>query len=105
MKHLIETADLSSLATARYDRIILDSKTDNIIIRGGEYEYKLVTDSYFYNEADRKYYQKLDGYGEPIEIDDIDLNSRWVSDTTDDEYKYFKSDSYNDGVEEEDGES
>ena len=35
MKHLIETADLSGLPTARYDRIILDSATDNIIIRGG----------------------------------------------------------------------
>lgn len=36
MKHLIETADLSGLATAPYDRIILDSATDNIIIRGGD---------------------------------------------------------------------
>ena len=35
MKHLIETENPSGLATARYDRIILDSATDNIIIRGG----------------------------------------------------------------------
>ena len=35
MKHLIETANPSSLPTARYDRIILDSAKDNIIIRGG----------------------------------------------------------------------
>ena len=35
MKHLIETEDLSSLATAPYDRIILDSATDDIIVRGG----------------------------------------------------------------------
>ena len=32
-------------------------------------------------------------YGEPIEINDIDLNSQWVSDTEDNDYKYFKSDS------------
>ena len=35
MKHLIETADSSSLATAPYDRIILDSTTDEILYRGG----------------------------------------------------------------------
>ena len=100
MKHLIETTNPSGLPTARYDRIILDSATDNIIIRGGEYEYELVTDSYIYNEADNKYYQKLVGYDEPTEIDDIDLNSQWASDTTDNEYKYFKSVSYDVRVEE-----
>ena len=35
MKHLIETADLSSLGTAKYDRIILDSTTNEITYRGG----------------------------------------------------------------------
>lgn len=100
MKHLIETENPSSLPTARYDRIILDSATDNIIIRGGEYEYEVVPTSYIYNEADHKYYQKLAAYGEPTEINDIDLNSQWASDTTDDEYKYFKSDSYEVKVEE-----
>ena len=35
MKHLIETEDLNSLATAPYDRIILDSSTDEIVYRGG----------------------------------------------------------------------
>ena len=53
--------------------------------------------SYIYNETDNKYYQKLAAYGEPTEIDDIDLNSQWASDTTDDEYKYFKSASYETG--------
>ena len=53
-----------------------------------------MTDSYIYNETDNKYYQKLVAYGEPTEIDGIDLNSQWASDTTDDEYKYFKSASY-----------
>ena len=105
MKHLIETANLSGLPTARYDRIILNSATDDIIVRGGEYEYELVTDSYIYNEADNKYYQKLVGYGEPIKTNDtVDLNSQWASDTTDDEYKYFKSDSYEVEVEEVNGE-
>lgn len=37
-------------------------------------------------------------YGDPIEINDIDLNSQWVSDTEDSNYKYFKSNS-NVGVE------
>ena len=35
MKHLIETEDLSSLATAPYDRIILDSTKNEIVYRGG----------------------------------------------------------------------
>lgn len=35
MKHLIETTDLSGLATVPYDRIILDSATDEIVYRGG----------------------------------------------------------------------
>ena len=53
-----------------------------------------MTDSYIYNEADNKYYQKLVAYGEPIKINTtIDLNNEWISDTTDDEYSYFKSDS------------
>ena len=39
MKHLIETTDLSSLGNAKYDRLRLDSTTNEIIYRGGEYEY------------------------------------------------------------------
>ena len=40
MKHLIETADLSSLGNAKYDRLILDSTTNEIVYRGGvKYEY------------------------------------------------------------------
>ena len=35
MKHLIETAGLSGLPIAEYDRIILDSSTDEIVYRGG----------------------------------------------------------------------
>ena len=35
MKHLIEAEDLSSLPIAEYDRIILNSDTDDIIVRGG----------------------------------------------------------------------
>ena len=35
MKHLIETAGLSGLPITEYDRIILDSSTDDIIVRGG----------------------------------------------------------------------
>ena len=35
MKHLIETADLSNLPIAEYDRLILDSTTNEIVYRGG----------------------------------------------------------------------
>ena len=35
MKHLIETADLNGLPIVEYDRIILDSATDEIVYRGG----------------------------------------------------------------------
>ena len=35
MKHLIETANPSGLPTAPYDRIVLDSATDEIVYRGG----------------------------------------------------------------------
>ena len=35
MKHLIETTDLSSLGNAKYDRLILDSSTNEMVYRGG----------------------------------------------------------------------
>ena len=35
MKHLIETADSSSLVTVPYDRIVLDSAKNEIIYKGG----------------------------------------------------------------------
>ena len=31
MKHLIETTDLNSLGTAKYDRVILDSVTNEVV--------------------------------------------------------------------------
>ena len=39
MKHLIETTDSSSLPITRYDRLILDSTTNEIVCKGGGYEY------------------------------------------------------------------
>ena len=61
---------------------------------GGGVKYKVIPDEYIYNEADNKYYQKLVAYGEPIETNaTVDLNSQWVSDSEDDEYRYFKSNS------------
>ena len=95
MKHLIETTNLSSLPITRYDRLILDSTKNEIIYKGGgEVIYELVPDSYIYNEADNKYYQKLVAYDEPIKINStVDLNSEWVEDTEDSNYKYFKSNS------------
>ena len=35
MKHLIETTNSSSLGFAEYDRLILDSTTNEIIYKGG----------------------------------------------------------------------
>ena len=92
MKHLIETTDLNSLPIVEYDRLILNSTKNEIIYRGGV-TYEIIPDQYIYNETDKKYYQKLVLYGEPIEINDIDLNSEWISDTEDSNYTYFKSDS------------
>ena len=43
MKHLIETADTSGLPNTEYDRIILDSATNEIVYRGG-----INTNGYFY---------------------------------------------------------
>ena len=93
MKHLIETADLSSLGFVEYDRIVLDSTTNEIAYRGGVI-YELIPDSYIYNEADNKYYQKIVGYGKPVKTNaTVDLNNEWVSDSEDDKYRYFKSNS------------
>ena len=35
MKHLIETADPSGLAKVYYDRLILNSTTNDVLVRGG----------------------------------------------------------------------
>ena len=35
MKHLIETTNPSGLATVPYDRIVLDSTVNDIIVKGG----------------------------------------------------------------------
>ena len=35
MKHLIETANPSGLAITEYDRIILNSSTNDVIVGGG----------------------------------------------------------------------
>ena len=94
MKHLIVTEDLSSLGIAEYDRVILDSITNKIVYWGGV-KYEVIPDSYIYNETDNKYYQKLVAYGDPIETNaTVDMNSEWVSDSEDDEYRYFKSNSH-----------
>ena len=89
MKHLIETTNPSGLPKVLYDRIILDSSTNEIAYRGGV-KYEVVPDQYIYNETDNKYYQKLAAYGNSNRID---LNSEWVSDSEDNDYSYFKSDS------------
>ena len=79
----------------------MQSMTDSYLIppqmksfvRGGVI-YEIVPDSYIYNEADNKYYQKLVRYGDPVETNaTVDLNSEWVSDSEDDKYRYFKSNS------------
>lgn len=36
MKHLIETIDSSSLPNVEYDRIILNSTTNDVIVGGGD---------------------------------------------------------------------
>ena len=89
MKHLIVTEDINSLGFAEYDRVILDSITNEIVYMNGV-KYEIIPDEYIYNEADNKYYQKLVAYGNSNRID---LNSEWVEDTEDSNYTYFKSNS------------
>lgn len=94
MKHLIVTEDVSSLGIAEYDRIILDSITNEIVYMNGV-TYEVVPEEYIYNETDKKYYQKLVAYDKIIKTNaTVDLNSEWVSDTEDSNYTYFKSDTY-----------
>ena len=94
MKHLIVTEDVNSLPKVRYDRVILDSITNEIIYMNGELTYEIIPDSYIYNETDKKYYQKLVAYSEPIKINStVDLNNEWISDIENNHYKYFKSNS------------
>ena len=45
MKHLIETENPSGLATVPYDRIVLDSTENDIIVKGGGYMNTLTSDS------------------------------------------------------------
>ena len=93
MKHLIVTEDVNSLPIAEYDRVILDSITNEIVYMNGV-KYEVIPDSYIYNEDDNKYYQKLVAYSEPIKINStVDLNNEWVSDIENNHYKYFKSNS------------
>lgn len=89
MKHLIVTEDLSSIGFAEYDRVILDSITNEIVYMNGVI-YEVIPDEYIYNETNNKYYQKLVAYSNSNRID---LNSEWISDSEDDDYSYFKSDS------------
>ena len=94
MKHLIVTEDINSLPKVRYDRVILDTTTNEIVYMNGELTYELIPDSYIYNETDKKYYQKLVAYDEPIKINStVDLNNEWISDIENNHYKYFKSNS------------
>ena len=93
MKHLIVTEDVNSLPIAEYDRVILDSITNEIVYMNGV-KYEVIPDSYIYNEDDNKYYQKLVAYSEPIKINStVDLNNEWISDIENNHYKYFKSNS------------
>ena len=93
MKHLIETENPSGLAITEYDRLILNSTTNDVIVKGGV-TYEVAPDEYIYNDTDNKYYQKLVAYSEPIETNaTVDLNNEWVSDTEDSNYTYFKSNS------------
>ena len=94
MKHLIVTEDVNSLPIAEYDRVILDSITNEIVYMRRGLKYEVVPDSYIYNETDHKYYQKLVAYDEPIKINStVDLNNEWISDIENNHYKYFKSNS------------
>ena len=87
MKHLIETTNSSSLGFAEYDRIILNSATDEIVYREGEY---ILNPNWYLKEGGNYYQmkQKEDGVGETsVSL----LDEGWELTGSDDDFYYYKT--------------
>ena len=87
MKHLIETTNLSGLPIVEYDRVILDSITNEIVYRGGEY---ILNPNWYLKEGGNYYQmkQKEDGVGETsVSL----LDGGWELTGSDDNFYYYKT--------------
>ena len=87
MKHLIETANPSGLATVPYDRIVLNSTTNDVIVKGGGY---ILNPNWYLKEGGNYYQmkQKEDGVGETsVSL----LDEGWKLTGSDDNFYYYKT--------------
>ena len=87
MKHLIVTEDINSLPKVLYDRVILDTTTNEIIYRGGEY---ILNPNWYLKEGGNYYQmkQKEDGVGETsVSL----LDEGWELTGSDDDFYYYRT--------------
>ena len=87
MKHLIETANPSGLAITEYDRLILNSTTNDVIVKGGGY---ILNPNWYLKEGGNYYQmkQKEDGVGETsVSL----LDEGWKLTDSDDDFYYYRT--------------
>ena len=87
MKHLIETANPSGLAITEYDRLILNSTTNDVIVKGGGY---ILNPNWYLKEGENYYQmkQKEDGVGETsVSL----LDEGWELTGSDDDFYYYRT--------------
>ena len=86
MKHLIETANPSGLTITEYDRLILNSTTNDVIVKGG-----YILNPNWYLKEGGNYYQmkqKEDGVGETsVSL----LDEGWELTGSDDDFYYYRT--------------
>ena len=87
MKHLIETANPSGLAITEYDRLILNSTTNDVIVKGEGY---ILNPNWYLKEGGNYYQmkQKEDGVGETsVSL----LDKGWELTGSDDDFYYYRT--------------
>ena len=87
MKHLIETTNPSGLAITEYDRLILNSTTNDVIVKGGGY---ILNPNWYLKEGGNYYQmkQKEDGVGETsVSL----LDEGWELTGSDDDFYYYRT--------------
>ena len=87
MKHLLETANPSGLAITEYDRLIVNSTTNDVIVKGGGY---ILNPNWYLKEGGNYYQmkQKEDGVGETsVSL----LDKGWKLTGSDDDFYYYRT--------------
>ena len=87
MKHLIETTNPSGLTITEYDRLILNSTTNDVIVKGGGYT---LNPNWYLKEGGNYYQmkQKEDGVGETsVSL----LDEGWKLTGSDDDFYYYRT--------------